>query len=206
MGYVGWQGWGSTPVIAYPIEAIDRLEKELNEFRQGIIKSINEFINSPPAEFVYVVENKDYIELESNARGAAINIQPVIVMTQPPRLISPSIVINEVITQLGALGFSNYGFDDYGNTVYKKTMHFWDNANEFINWLYNSNIRISDEVKDAVNKYGGYIEFARWVKEVLVRSKDVENEVIYVDKVILRIKRRNNGLLNRLVKLLKPRR
>lgn len=216
MSYGVWQGWGSNPVIVYPIEAIEKLEKELNEYRQMAIKSINEFANSLPIDLEYVIDskdcvanNKDYIAdgknciaLESNARGIAVNIQSVVIMTQPPRVISPSIVISEVTTQLGALGFSYYGVDKYKNDVYRKTMRFWGNADEFINWLFNSNIRISDRVKDAIKMYSGSIKSAVWVKKVLVRSNDVENEVVYLDQVILRIKRQNNGLLNKLTKLL----
>ena len=198
MSYGIWQGWGNNPIIAYPIETIEKLEKELNEYRQGVIKSINEFINSPPAEFVYVVNDKDCIKLESNTRGAAINIQPMVVLTQPPRLISPSIVIGEAISLLRSSGFSEYG-GMYGYTVLRKSMRFWGNASEFINWLFNSGIRISEEARNAVNEHSDSIESAEWVKEVLIGT----NELMYHDAIILRIKR---GVLNRLASLLKPRR
>ena len=197
MSYGEWQGWGNAPVIVYPIETIDKLEKEQNEFKQSIIKSINEFANSPPIDLAYVVDNKDCIELESNTRGAAINIQPMVVMTQPPRLISPSFAIGEIFAQLNSSGFSEYG-GMYGYTVLRKPMRSWD-GNEFIDWLFNSGIRISEEVRNAINEYSGSIESAEWVKEVMIGV----NELMYYDAVILRIKR---GVLNRLAKLLKPRR
>ena len=164
--------------------------KQLEEFKQFILKSIREFANSLPVEFYDAVDKKDHIELRSYGRGALFML-PTTQYAFPP-----FIILNDVGLLLISLGFHNTG--TYGEySVFRKAMRSWD-GDEFIDWLFNSGIKISENVINTVSKYRNSIESAQWIKEVLIGT----NDIIYSDIVILR--RRRENPLTKLTKLLKP--
>ena len=172
---------GQGTVVVYPMEYIEKLEKELEEFRQSIIKSISDFMNSQLTELTYVVYKNDYIKLEGTPRGFLINIQPLVVYGEKPKLISPSVVIGEVIDMLRKQGVEIYDYE-YGYTVYKKTIRCFTSGNEFIDWLIGNGVKMSDDVAKFIGRYGDSIKTACWRKEFWTG----ENELIYNNSVIIR--------------------
>ena len=170
---------GQGTVFVYTMEYIEKLERELEEFKQSIIKSISDFMNSKPTELTYVVYKKDHIKLEGTPRGASINIQPIVVFGQSTKLISPSVVIGDVIAWIRNQGLEIDGYE-YGYTVLKKTMQCFSGG-EFIDWLIGNGIKMSDDVAKVIGRYGDSIKTSCWRKEFWTGV----NELIYNDSVII---------------------